>query len=130
MTVTEQELPKIKQRVQNGVRWLDKNYPGWRDEIQVDHLKITDCYNCIAGQLTGGQTCYSLFRKHNFTQHEQAHFGFFHPIELDESQDSLEPYYYELQLAWQNELRRTAPKTETSGAPAAELPASTLAPAR
>jgi hypothetical protein len=130
MTVTQQEIPKIKQRVQNGVLWLDENYPGWREQINPGTLKITDCYFCIAGQLSGSGTCYDIFRKHNFSQEQQAHFGFFHPVNLDESGDSLEPYYYELQLAWQNELRRTAPKTETSGAPAAELLASKPAPAR
>ena len=41
----------IEKRVDKGVSVLDFYIPNWRDLIDVDRLKMSDCDDCIMGQL-------------------------------------------------------------------------------
>lgn len=46
----------VPERVANGVRWLDANRPGWRDQVSnLDQLDIASGRLCVLGQ-TGGYT--------------------------------------------------------------------------
>lgn len=38
-------------RVSNGVRWLDKNVPGWEDRITLPVFDIKHACNCVCGQI-------------------------------------------------------------------------------
>jgi hypothetical protein len=40
-----------KTRVCRGARWLDENFPGWEERIDLDSLQLTSAYKCICGQL-------------------------------------------------------------------------------
>jgi hypothetical protein len=40
--------------VANGVAFLDKEYPGWEHEIDIDDLDIASSTRCILGQLYRG----------------------------------------------------------------------------
>lgn len=43
------------QRVRNGARWLDENFPGWEDRINIATLSLEDGNNCICGQVFAGR---------------------------------------------------------------------------
>ena len=43
----------IAERVLAGRLLLDKKYPGWREKINVDRLRMEDERNCLLGQLFG-----------------------------------------------------------------------------
>lgn len=40
-------------RVKRGVEFLNENYPGWEDDIDLDKLSMRSCKHCILGQLFG-----------------------------------------------------------------------------
>lgn len=42
------------ERVAKGVAWLDENYPGWFDVIDLDTLDIAACDRCVLGQVYEG----------------------------------------------------------------------------
>lgn len=42
---------KIADRVSNGMRWLDENFPGWESRIDLKTLDLSDEYECICGQV-------------------------------------------------------------------------------
>jgi hypothetical protein len=43
----------VKGRVANGARWLDENFPGWEDRINLNTLRLDDGELCICGQVFG-----------------------------------------------------------------------------
>ena len=43
----------IRTRVRNGIKWLNKNYPGWRNRINTSGLDMGNCKFCIMGQVNG-----------------------------------------------------------------------------
>lgn len=50
MTVlTEAEV--ATERVANGARWLDENFPGWEERINPRTLRLDEGSKCICGQL-------------------------------------------------------------------------------
>ena len=46
-------LELAKERVTKGHQWLDQNYPGWKEKIDLDTLELSSCLNCVLGQLYG-----------------------------------------------------------------------------
>lgn len=36
-----------------GAEYLDRNYEGWRDSVNPDHLHMEDGYQCVLGQMFG-----------------------------------------------------------------------------
>ena len=44
-------MKTYSREVGRGIRWLDKNYPGWYQIIDVETLKLEDCQRCVLGQL-------------------------------------------------------------------------------
>ena len=41
----------VKERVENGARWLDENFSGWVDRIDVYTLNLDSTRTCICGQV-------------------------------------------------------------------------------
>lgn len=60
------------QRVANGARWLDENFPGWVERIDIKTLNLASGNSCICGQVfyskrrTNGGYSYAL--EHLFAQ--------------------------------------------------------------
>ncbi len=50
MTFGQREADRA---VRSGADWLDQEFPGWVDRIDLDEFDITFCRTCIMGQLTG-----------------------------------------------------------------------------
>lgn len=48
-------MATIDERVKAGAAFLDENYPGWLDRINLDELHMDSCDACIIGQVAG---CY------------------------------------------------------------------------
>ena len=47
-------MATIDQRVARGAQLLDREGPtGWREQIECDTLDLSDCKQCILGQLYG-----------------------------------------------------------------------------
>lgn len=54
MSILTRNYPtNYKAAVNNGIRLLDKENPDWRRHINIDTLDVSDCTNCILGQLYG-----------------------------------------------------------------------------
>lgn len=45
------ETSTVEQRVANGARWLDENFPGWEARVNPDTLLMHDGSRCICGQV-------------------------------------------------------------------------------
>ena len=37
--------------IKNGIKLLNKKYPGWQEKIDIDTLNLKSCTECILGQL-------------------------------------------------------------------------------
>jgi len=46
-----QEESDMMHAVSRGVGWLNKNYPGWVDKIDLNELDMSTGTNCVLGQL-------------------------------------------------------------------------------
>lgn len=44
----------VEARVARGAAWLDEKYPGWYSKIDLSVLDISDCYQCVLGQVYTG----------------------------------------------------------------------------
>lgn len=54
MTKHERELrDKYRVKVQAGVKWLDAEYPKWRQRIEVETLDMENPCKCVIGQVAG-----------------------------------------------------------------------------
>lgn len=49
--LVEVDLTPVQQRVANGARWLDENFPGWDKRIDIGNLELSDGQYCICGQV-------------------------------------------------------------------------------
>jgi hypothetical protein len=41
----------VEERVANGARWLDENFPGWEKRINIKTLDLENGQSCICGQV-------------------------------------------------------------------------------
>ncbi len=46
-------MATVEERVTAGAAFLDENYPGWLDRIDLDELRMDWCDACILGQVAG-----------------------------------------------------------------------------
>ena len=44
---------EIENRIKRGAEYLDKNFPGWFNKVDIDRLNLGNCSDCVIGQLTG-----------------------------------------------------------------------------
>lgn len=56
-------------RVLRGVKWLDKNNPGWENKINLEGLRLSSTSSCVLGQL------YNQFFKKIIYDAEKAYRG-------------------------------------------------------
>lgn len=47
-------MNQFTDQVAKGAAWLDANYPGWVDVIDLDSLDISDCTSCVMAQVNDG----------------------------------------------------------------------------
>ena len=47
----EEVEEEVNVRVRNGARWLDENFPGWVDRIDLETLNLANSESCICGQV-------------------------------------------------------------------------------
>jgi hypothetical protein len=53
--VTVDELTAIyDHRIQDGMKWLDDNVPGWEPNIDLDDLNLSSATFCVVGQTERG----------------------------------------------------------------------------
>ncbi len=57
--------------VKKGAYWMDENYPGWAQLIELDNLEMDACENCIIGQAIDGYYT-DVTLKAIGTNHEEA----------------------------------------------------------
>ena len=48
----------VRSAVKRGAKWLDENYPNWRDNFDKDNFDIEDGNTCVFGQSTGVEINY------------------------------------------------------------------------
>jgi hypothetical protein len=42
---------KYDEQIAAGMALLDEKVPGWERRVNIDRLKLSDCMNCVVGQL-------------------------------------------------------------------------------
>lgn len=103
--VTNEEIINA---VQRGTAWLDENYPGWVNNIDLDNLSMENCENCVIGQAVGNyyQTI-DLAAGDEYMSHDWAFdHGFSMPnIYRDPEgcyydEDAVQDSYDRLDMAW------------------------------
>lgn len=52
-SVTTQTIDKTRQAVEKGAEVLDQIKPDWRDRVNKSALDISNCFDCILGQVFG-----------------------------------------------------------------------------
>jgi hypothetical protein len=56
----------VEERVANGARWLDENFPGWEKRINIKTLDLENGQSCICGQ---------VFKRKAANWSKKAHIG-------------------------------------------------------
>ena len=51
MTLDQISNIPLDERIDNGIRWLNENFPGWRNRIDINTLQLADPFRCICGQV-------------------------------------------------------------------------------
>jgi hypothetical protein len=71
-------LSIVKDRVAQGVIWLDKNRPGWEHNFRLDIFDFEDERKCVLGQVVGGgQMKFNhILRQVGLTTTESSELGF------------------------------------------------------
>ena len=59
----------VKQRVNRGWRWLDENFPGWQERVNIETLSMVSGEDCICGQLFGDAMRKANSSPDNLTKH-------------------------------------------------------------
>lgn len=82
--------------VKRGSYWLDENYPGWENSLNLKDLRMNSCNTCVIGQAVGGYydtvAIASGSDKYSDDSHEWA---------VDHGFDSYNPRCYgELEQGW------------------------------
>ncbi len=109
MSQLEKELTKIPTRVKRLFDWIDSrpqkltqrikddvDINNWRQYIDAETLKMSNCRNCILGQLTG-----FWYNRSNYSNWDIAH-GIYHPVGLQRSEALA--YYVALTKGVRNRL--------------------------
>jgi hypothetical protein len=97
----------IEDRVARGAAFLDKNYPGWEQNINTETLALDDCKNCIIGQAVGSFaiTC----SEHKIEN--PSYLGFevegYHFLSMKSEEREMKEYQL-LELAWVKLLKDRA----------------------
>jgi hypothetical protein len=91
----------IRERVRTGIKYLNKNYPGWRNKIDTRNLNMESCSMCIMGQVAGD---YHSDETISYNPRFAVKNGFNAPSNLGWEQE--ETYFNRLARAWTNELRQ------------------------
>lgn len=66
-------LADAMKRVSRGAKLLNKNQPGWQNEIDLDRFDITDEHVCIIGQVFGS---YDWISSAGIESEEGSFYGF------------------------------------------------------
>jgi hypothetical protein len=84
-------------RVRAGMAYLDRISPGWREDVDIDNLKMSSDSRCIIGQVYGS---YDRFRVRQYMTWKKAYdLGFY---EDDPFRRWI--HYPKLTQAWKQEL--------------------------
>jgi hypothetical protein len=67
--------PVIKERVRNGMAFLDERMPGWRERIDIDTLNIESCTSCALAQATGEDYRIAI-ESHRLSMEQRCRLGF------------------------------------------------------
>jgi len=104
----------IEDRVQKGIDYLNKNYPDWLDQINIDRLDLNDPFDCILGQLFGN------FSRSNLNWVEVGEYGFDRPHDLyeeynEENVANRLKYFEDLTFFWKKKIRALRVKSTLTG---------------
>lgn len=97
----------IYEKVQSGIKWMNTNYPGWENIVNLDTLDVCCGNNCIIGQSNG--MGYSR-RSPMVSFKESCDLGLHIPsTELIRDRDYLS-YRNELMNSWKEEITKLREK--------------------
>lgn len=98
-------IAPAKERVQNGVAFLDIMVPDWRERINVKWLNISTIHQCVLGQLYGdyfeGKRALDLYKPHTPNADD---LGFVAKINGDEDIVKIREDVHALNAEWKRVL--------------------------
>jgi len=87
----------IRDRVRNGIKFLNKTRPGWRQELNAQQLEMNSCTQCVLGQIYGNY--HEAIQRLNIRR--PTLLGF----QALQNTGYTRDFYDRLATAWRNELR-------------------------
>ena len=91
------ELATISGRVQNGVAWMNRRFPEWKDSIAPDDIDMSYDHLCILGQYGGSwNMCNEIWSEVG----NSPELGFYHNDEALKTKPDIEEYYAALSVQW------------------------------
>jgi len=102
----------IKQRVARGIKWLNKKYPGWIENINLNRFNIKSSKACICGQvfedmINGFFSGFEYFYK-TYSMGLATRLGFSPPVNISDYEHSR--YWDLLGAEWIKQLKKLKKK--------------------
>lgn len=97
-------MNNYSEKIQDGVKWLDENYPNWRDKVDPDTLNIGSDCGCILGQVNKKYT--DTLKQHGLSHRQACELGFNVPDDIideyfdNDMEDDIDLEYKILTKKW------------------------------
>ncbi len=102
-------MSKHTKAVQEGMKWLDTTYPNWVGRIDLDHLEMADCMQCVLGQAFGNYHCDGTA---NLSYNDRIRCGFtIDALLSDRPDEEDEADWDELQNEWVRQIKNRREKS-------------------
>lgn len=89
---------EVRLSVKYGANFMDENFPGWADKINLSKLDMGDCEVCIIGQAVGNY--FEVIDNHSDYSGWATEYGF-DIVEIYNYKDQ----YSQLEEAWTEEVK-------------------------
>lgn len=92
----------MKLAVKKGAVWLDQAYPGWASTISLYDLDMSECQDCIIGQVIGD---FNYIISSDKSVYWAIEYGF--EVDYDTNDwESLQGEYAKLEVLWTDEVEK------------------------
>lgn len=98
-----------EKQIQNGVEFLNKNFPHWICSVDISQLNMIDTEFCILGQSC--EDYYETTRKFNLSEDDECNLGFNLPTREDDNWELDDERYERLTHEWKMKIYELRSKT-------------------
>ena len=83
MSLTDKQRGELDRCIRRGIKFLNKEKPGWTHVVDLRALNMKSMYSCVAGQALG-TACWD----HDVVLHNQIRYGFCPQWSISEHMES------------------------------------------